>query len=120
MRAPDNCSRWRQGSYAFDDLAALLCKSDQRPNVATRTVSITNAKQRFTDLLDAAQREPIVIRRKTRDVGVLVSIEEFEKLHHLKAAEFQDYCDGVGARASTRGLTAAKLKRVLKVVSADC
>jgi antitoxin Phd len=84
--------------------------------MAMRTVSITNAKQRFADLLDAAQREPIVIRQKTRNVGVLVSVEEFEKVRHLNTAEFQDYCDGISARASTRGLTAAKLKRVLKVV----
>jgi prevent-host-death family protein len=83
-------------------------------NVLMKSVSATDAKQGLAALLDAAQREPIVIRRQKRDVAVLLSVQEFEKMRDLNAAEFQAYCDRIGARASSRGLTAAKLKRLLK------
>jgi hypothetical protein len=36
-----------------------------------RSVSATEAKQRLAGLLDAAQREPVVIRRQKRDVAIL-------------------------------------------------
>jgi prevent-host-death family protein len=39
-----------------------------------RYVSATDAKQRLAALLDAAQREPVMIRRQNRDVAVLLSL----------------------------------------------
>ena len=44
-----------------------------------RIVSATEAKQRLAALLDAAQREPILIRRQKRDVAVIMSAEEYER-----------------------------------------
>jgi len=38
-----------------------------------QTVSATAAKQRLAALLDAAQRELILIRRQNRDVAVIMS-----------------------------------------------
>jgi prevent-host-death family protein len=52
------------------------------------TVSATHAKQNFAAILDAAQREPVRIRRHEREVAVLVSVEEFERLHQNRWAEF--------------------------------
>jgi len=43
------------------------------------TVSATHAKQNFAAILDAAQREPVRIRRHEREVAVLVSVEEYER-----------------------------------------
>ena len=79
-----------------------------------KSVSATDAKQRLAALLDAAQREPIVIRRQNRDVAVVMSAEEYERMRDLNAAEFQRFCDRVGAQAKTRGLTGARLKKLLK------
>jgi prevent-host-death family protein len=76
-------------------------------------VSASNAKQRLAALLDAAQREPVVIRRHERDVAVLLSAHEFERLRTLNAAEFQRFCDRVGQRAAARGLDKASLNRLL-------
>ena len=45
-----------------------------------RYVSATDAKQRLAALLDAAQREPIMIRRQNRDVAVILSPEEYDRL----------------------------------------
>jgi prevent-host-death family protein len=79
-----------------------------------RTVSATDAKQRLAALLDAAQREPVVIRRQNRDVAVIMSAEEFERMRDLNAAEFQRFCDRVAAQAKARGLTASVLNSLLK------
>ena len=76
-------------------------------------VSASNAKQRLAALLDAAQREPVVIRRHERDVAVLLSAHEYERLRTLNAAEFQRFCDRVAQRAAARGLEKASLKRLL-------
>jgi len=78
-----------------------------------RFVSATDAKQSLGAVLDAAQREPVVIRRQKRDVAVVLSPQEFDRLRALNAEEFQRFCDRVGRRASERGLTEKKLARLL-------
>jgi prevent-host-death family protein len=78
-----------------------------------RSVSATEAKQRLAALLDAAQREPVVIRRQKRDVAVLLSVEEYNRIRALNVAEFQRFCDRVGERAMARGLTEEKLAEIL-------
>ena len=72
-----------------------------------KSISATDAKQRRAALLDAAQREPVVIRRQNRDVAVVMSAEEYERMRDLNATEFQRFCDRVGAQAKARGLTEA-------------
>jgi prevent-host-death family protein len=79
-----------------------------------RSVSATDAKQRLAALLDAAQREPVVIRRQKRDVAVIMSAEEYERLRDLNAAEFQRFCDRMAEQAKARGLTEASVKKLLR------
>jgi antitoxin Phd len=79
-----------------------------------RSVSATEAKQRLAALLDAAQREPVVIRRQNRDVAVIMSAEEYERIRDLNAAEFQQFCDRVADQARARGLNKATLSGLLR------
>ncbi len=78
-----------------------------------RHVSASEAKQTLSAMLDAAQREPIVIRRQKRDVAVLLSMHDYERLTAINTTDFQDFCDRVGRRAVERGLTEAKLEELL-------
>lgn len=78
-----------------------------------QSVSATNAKQRLAALLDAAQREPVVIRRQNRDVAVLLSTHEYQRLRALNSAEFQRFCDRVAEGAAARGMTENKLTEIL-------
>lgn len=78
-----------------------------------RHVSATDAKQRLAALLDAAQREPVVIRRQKRDVAVLLSTYEYDRLRALNVEEFEHFCDRVASQAAARGLTEGKLARLL-------
>jgi prevent-host-death family protein len=79
-----------------------------------RYVSATEAKQGFAGVLDAALREPVTIRRQKRDVAVLLSVAEYEKLTRLNVEEFQRYCDMIGELAAERGLTEEKLGKLLR------
>jgi prevent-host-death family protein len=78
-----------------------------------RYVTATDAKQRLAALLDAAQREPVVIRRQKRDVAVILSAEEYDRLRAFNVVEFDRFCDRVAGKAAARGLTAKKLQRIL-------
>ncbi len=42
------------------------------------------AKKCFGELLDLARREPVQITKKGRNVAVVISIEEFERLLELE------------------------------------
>lgn len=76
-------------------------------------ISATDAKQRLAALLDAAQREPVVIRRQNRDVAVLLSTQEYDRLRALNATELQRFCDRVAEGAAARGITEDKLAEIL-------
>jgi prevent-host-death family protein len=78
-----------------------------------RYVSATDAKQRLAAVLDAAQREPVVIRRQKRDIAVVLSAHEYNRLRALNTAELQRLCDRVAKKAAARGLTEEKLKSLL-------
>ena len=64
-------------------------------------------------MLDKAQHEPIAIQKQGRNAAVLLSYEEYERLTNASVAAFQVICDTVGAKAKSRGLTEAKLVKLL-------
>lgn len=78
-----------------------------------RTISATEAKQRLAALLDAAQREPVVIQRQQRSVAVVLSLTDYNRLRGENVAELDRFCDIIGQRAAERGLTEAKLDELL-------
>jgi prevent-host-death family protein len=49
------------------------------------TITATDAKNRFGQLLEMAQREPVHIQKNGRDVGVLVSPEEYSAFAEFRA-----------------------------------
>ena len=78
-----------------------------------RYVTASEAKQGLAGVLESCVREPVVIRRHERDVAVVMSMQEYERLTRLNVAEFQRFCDAVGASARQAGLTEEKLAELL-------
>ena len=76
-------------------------------------VSSTEAKQRFAAILDAAQHEPVSIKRRNREVAVILSTREYERLRGLNIQEFENFCDVMAERARERGLTEQTLDALL-------
>ena len=76
-------------------------------------VSATHAKQNFAAILDQSQREPVRIQRHDRDVAVLVSAEEYQRLNRDKWAEFNRLSQLASEQAKANGLTEEILAEIL-------
>jgi prevent-host-death family protein len=79
-----------------------------------RYVSATDAKQRFAAILDAAQREPVTIKRQNREVAVVLSPADYRRLTGANVEAFQRFCDRVSGGAAEAGMTEKKLERLLR------
>jgi prevent-host-death family protein len=51
------------------------------------TVSATYAKQNFAAMLDAAQHEPVLIQRHGRDIAVLMSAVEYDRIQQMRTGK---------------------------------
>ena len=77
-------------------------------------ISATDAKQTFSVLLEKAQREPVIITKQTREVAIMLSLPEYERLTQLNLEEFQNFRKEIAKKAKKRGLTPSILKTLLK------
>ncbi|WP_321897223.1 type II toxin-antitoxin system Phd/YefM family antitoxin [Burkholderia cepacia] len=78
-----------------------------------RTMTASEARQGFAEIIESVRREPVVIQRQKRDVAVVMSMDEYERLANLNVAEFQRFSDRVGAKAKEAGMTEEVLQELL-------
>ncbi len=72
-----------------------------------------DAKNRFGQFLDAAQRAPVRVTKNGRVVTVMMSVEHYERLRGAAWERLTATMNAMGAEASERGLTDAKLQALL-------
>lgn len=78
-----------------------------------KIVSITEARRRLDTVLDAAQSGPVVIRRGGDDLGVVVSMTDYERLRAGDVKAFLDIRNEIAAQAAAGGLSVEVLARLL-------
>lgn len=74
-----------------------------------KTIAATDAKNRFGELIDMAQSEPVRVQRQGRDVAVVLSPEEFRRLFEAASGRVSP---------AVQRLHAASAKRWSKVYGA--
>jgi len=57
-------------------MATLSTAGVYSEGVTMKTMTARDAKNRFGEFLDAARREPVVVTKNNRPVGIMVSIED--------------------------------------------
>lgn len=78
-----------------------------------QTFTANEAKTRFGEFIDLAQREPVRVMRRDRVVGVMVSAQDYEAMRVFYADRLQRTLDETAAAASARGLTEVELAQLL-------
>ena len=78
-----------------------------------KEVAAREAKNRFGHLLDAAQSAPVRVTRKGRAVGVMMSVQQYERLRGAAWERLTATMDALGEEASAKGLTRARLEALL-------
>ncbi len=78
-----------------------------------KTVAATEAKNRLGAILDDAQREPVVIRRQDRDIAVVLSMADYERLRSGNIQAFLELRGKIAAEATANGLTEERLNELL-------
>ncbi len=78
-----------------------------------REIAAREAKNRFGNLLDAAQSAPVRVTRKGRADGVVMSVQQYEKLRGAAWERLAATADALGEEASKNGLTEARLEALM-------
>jgi PHD/YefM family antitoxin component YafN of YafNO toxin-antitoxin module len=79
-----------------------------------KRVAEAEAKERLDEILDEAQREPIVVHRQERDMAVVLSVGEYERLRTANIQTFLDLRNKVAAEAAANGLSNEHLAEILR------
>lgn len=78
-----------------------------------KEIAATDAKNRFGLLLDAAQSAPVRVTRKGRAVGVMMSMQHYERLRGVAWERLTATMDALGEQSSAHGLTDSGLETLL-------
>ena len=78
-----------------------------------KTYSANEAKTRFGEFIDEAQRQPVRVMRHDRVVGVMVSAQDYEDMRAFYADRLRQTMDRTADAAAANGLTEEKLAELL-------
>ena len=78
-----------------------------------RTLTASEARNRFDELIEQVQHEPIQITRHNRVVSVMLSIQDYEAMRAFYANRLRDTLKQCADEAIAKGFTEKQLKRLL-------
>jgi len=76
-------------------------------------ITANEAKQSFGQVMETAQREPVIVRKHNRPAAVIISPQEYDRMRNTNLREFTDFCEQVAGKAKKKGLTSKELKKLL-------
>lgn len=78
-----------------------------------QTFTANEAKTRFGEFLDRAQREPVRVMRHDRVVGVMVSADDYEAMRAFYADRLRKTLRETAEAATAAGMTEEILEQLL-------
>ncbi len=78
-----------------------------------KDIAARDAKNRFGHLLDAARNAPVRVTKNGRPVGVMMSIEQYDRLRGVAWKQLTETMDRIGAHTEGSGLTEDVLDALL-------
>lgn len=78
-----------------------------------KTITAIEAKNRFGQLIDAAQRQPVTVTKQGRPSIIVMSVEDYQRRKNRAWKNLLKVMQGTGDNATRRGLTQKKLERLL-------
>ena len=78
-----------------------------------KEITARDAKNRFGYLLNAVQSAPVRVTKKGRAVGVMMSMQHYERLRGAAWERLTSTMDALGKQASAKGLTDSGLETLL-------
>jgi len=76
-------------------------------------VTATKARNVFSDIINKAQKEPVIIERQHKDIAVLMSFDKYEQLTATNIEQLKHFSQRISQQAQEKGLTESKLKQLL-------
>ena len=81
--------------------------------IKMKYVTANESKQSFGQVMETAQREPVIVRKHNRPAAVIISPQEYDRIRNTNLREFTDFYDQVSDKAKQKGLTHKELKKLL-------
>ena len=78
-----------------------------------KVTTAREAKNRFGQLLDSAQRAPVSITKNGRVVSVMLSVEQYQRLRGAAWDRLARVMDAMSTEATSKGLTDKTLEALL-------
>ena len=76
-------------------------------------ITANEAKQSFGQVMETAQREPVLVRKHNRPAAVILSPQEYDRIRKINLNEFTAFCDSASVKAKKKGLTSRILEKLL-------
>jgi prevent-host-death family protein len=78
-----------------------------------KSVTALEAKNRFGEVLETAQRQPVSITRNGRPSVVMISAESYERRQRMARERLRQSLQRAGEHAASQGLNEDKLEQLL-------
>ena len=78
-----------------------------------KTIDAAEAQAHLDEVLEEAQRQPVVIRRDDQDVVVVISIAEYRRFHAANVESFLQLRNDLAREAAANGLTEERLNALI-------